>query len=45
MFGSKGADRLYGDFAIEGAKVGRKFGTEQKDKLNYINDFDWLKTF
>ena len=40
---SKGADRPYGDFAIEGAKSGRKFGTEQKDKLNYINDFDWLK--
>ena len=28
---SKGADRPYGDFAIEGAKSGRKFGTEQKD--------------
>lgn len=40
---SKGADRPYGDFAIEGAQQGRKFGTENKDKLNYINDFDWLK--
>ena len=40
---SKGADRPYGDFAIEGAKSGKKFGTENKDKLNYINDFDWLK--
>ena len=40
---SKGANRPYGDFAIEGAKSGKKFGTENKDKLNYINDFDWLK--
>ena len=40
---SKGANRPYGDFAIEGAKQGRKFGIEHKDKLNLINDFDWLK--
>ena len=40
---SKGADRPYGDFAIEGAKSGKKFGIENKDKLNYINNFDWLK--
>ena len=41
-----GADRLYGEYAIAGAKLGRKYGEKYKDSpqdLRRINDFDWLK--
>lgn len=43
---NKGADRLYGDYCILGAKQGADFGFEYKNKpqvLNKINDFAWLK--
>lgn len=41
-----GRDRLYGDYAISGARAGRKYGNDNVDKpdrLVLINDFDWLK--
>jgi hypothetical protein len=41
-----GADRLYGEYAIAGAKLGREYGEKYKDSpqdLRRINDFDWLK--
>ena len=40
---TKGMDRPYGDFAIDGAQKGRQFGEQNKDKIKMINDFDWLK--
>lgn len=40
---TKGMDRPYGDFAMDGAQKGRQFGKEHKDKIQMINDFDWLK--
>jgi hypothetical protein len=42
-----GSDRLYGKYAIEGAKAGREYGSTNKgnyDALKLINDFDWLRT-
>ena len=41
---TKGMDRPYGDFAMDGAQKGRQFGEQNKDKIKMINDFDWLKT-
>ena len=41
-----GRDRLFGDYAISGARAGRKYGNDNvnnADKLKLINDFDWLK--
>ena len=41
-----GQDTLYGKYAIHGACSGRDYGYDNKhspDKLNLINDFDWLK--
>jgi hypothetical protein len=41
-----GADRMYGEYAIAGAKLGREYGEKYKDSpqdLRRINDFDWLK--
>ena len=41
-----GGDLLYGEYAIHGACSGRDFGYSNRhntDKLNLINDFDWLK--
>ena len=43
---TKGVDRPYGDFAVEGAKAGRQFGTlniNNSQQLKLINDFDWLR--
>lgn len=43
---TKGADRLYGEYAILGAIAGKEFGTKNKDnleQLKLINDFDWLR--
>jgi hypothetical protein len=40
-----GHDALYGKYAIHGACSGRNWGNDNKhypDKLNLINDFDWL---
>ena len=41
--GTKGRDQPYGDYAIQGARAGRKFAIANPDKLNLINNFDWLK--
>lgn len=41
-----GQDRLYGVYAIKGARAGRKYGIDNKnnkDNLILINDFEWLK--
>jgi hypothetical protein len=40
-----GVDRLYGEYALAGARAGREYGSEnisRPDKLTKINDFDWL---
>ena len=40
-----GQDSLYGKYSIHGARSGRDYGYDNKhspDKLNLINDFDWL---
>ena len=42
-----GKDRHMGEFALLGANSGKQYGEkfhDQQDKLNLINDFDWLKT-
>jgi hypothetical protein len=41
-----GNDRTFGNAAISGANLGRKYGESNKgntDALRLINDFDWLK--
>lgn len=41
-----GKDRPYGQYAIDGAKEGMKYGFDNKGDLtalHNINDFDWLK--
>jgi hypothetical protein len=41
-----GQDRLFGEYAISGANLGRDYGTANKDNVNElkkINDFEWLK--
>jgi hypothetical protein len=43
---SVGSERPYGQFAISGAMLGKKYGEDNKEnmeKLKKINDFDWLK--
>lgn len=43
---TKGIDRLYGEYAIEGANLGREFGEKYKNDtgmLSKVNDFDWLR--
>ena len=43
---TKGLDRLFGKYAIDGAKLGALFGARNKgnlEMLKNINDFDWLK--
>lgn len=43
---TKGADRLYGEYAIAGAIAGKEYGETNKDNpemLRKINDFNWLK--
>lgn len=45
---SVGQERPYGDFAIDGAQQGRKYGErhrENQQQLKLINDFDWLKNY
>jgi hypothetical protein len=42
----KGGDREFGDFAMQGAVEGRRFGYLNKDQpelLRLINDFSWLE--
>lgn len=44
---SKGEDRLYGKYAIDGAIQGRQFGTQwgkEPNQMIKINDFDYLKS-
>jgi hypothetical protein len=39
-------DQLFGDYAIQGARAGRKYGIDNQcniEALKKINDFDWLK--
>jgi hypothetical protein len=41
-----GRNRLFGDYAITGARAGRKYGLDncnKLDRLEKINDFDWLQ--
>ena len=41
-----GADKLYGEYAISGAKLGRQYGLENKSDLTalrLINNFEWLR--
>jgi hypothetical protein len=41
-----GEDRLFGNYAISGAKLGRSYGNKHKsepENLKLINDFSWLK--
>ena len=43
---TEGANMPYGQFAIDGAKMGMEFGIKNKgniSKLKLINDFEWLK--
>lgn len=43
---SKGHDKPYGEYAINGARMGMIYGRENKDNidaLKMINDFEWLK--
>lgn len=45
---SKGADRLFGEFVIQGAIAGKEYGTKYKDNLESlknINDFAWLADY
>ena len=42
---TKGADRMYGEYAIAGARAGREYGTVNRgniESLKKINDFEWL---
>lgn len=42
-----GADREFGEYAISGAKAGRKYGQDNAGNipaLSLINDYDWLKS-
>jgi hypothetical protein len=41
-----GRDRPFGDYAIQGARAGRKYGVANQgniNALNKINNFDWLE--
>ncbi len=43
---SIGKDRMYGNYAISGAKAGSVFGLKNKNNINElrkINDYEWLK--
>lgn len=43
-----GRDRKFGDYAIQGARAGRKYGLDNKDNpeaLKMINDRQWLKEY
>jgi len=42
---ASGRDRKFGDYAITGARAGRKYGLDNSndiDALNKINNFEWL---
>lgn len=41
-----GANRMFGNYAVSGAKLGKAYGLENKNNpaaLRMINDFEWLK--
>jgi len=40
---TKGSDRPFGDYAIAGAVMGKRFGLDNPSDISKINDFDWLK--
>ena len=43
---TKGEDRPYGKYAVQGAIAGRDYGLKYREnpaKLDFINDFNWLK--
>lgn len=40
---TKGSDRRFGNFAIEGANAGKEFGVSNMDDISLINNFNWLK--
>jgi hypothetical protein len=45
---SLGKDQPFGDYAINGAIAGKKYGLSNKDKpteIKKINDFQWLKEY
>lgn len=45
---SQGEEKLYGKYAIAGAKAGAAYGARNKNNieaLKKINDFDWLKEY
>lgn len=35
----------YSEYALAGAKAGKKFGLDNKTDISLINDFDWLQQF
>lgn len=41
---TKGLDRPFGDYAIAGAVMGKRFGLDNPSDISKINDFDWLET-
>lgn len=46
VWNTVGADRLYGNYALSGAKVGTEFGFanfDELDRLKLINDYEWMK--
>lgn len=46
MWCTRGADRKFGDYALEGANAGKEYGKKYIDnfeELNKINDFKWLE--
>lgn len=43
---SQGHDRLYGEYALHGATIGRDYGQTNQydiDKLKLINNYEWMK--
>lgn len=40
---TKGKERPFGIYCIEGAIEGKKYGLNHKDELDKINDFEWLQ--
>lgn len=41
---TEGENEVYGKYAIEGARLGKQFGSDNRktENLKLINDFDWL---
>lgn len=48
IWATEGRNKLYGEYAIQGAKDGREYGYKYKtdlDQLKNINNFDWLHEY